>query len=101
MPCGIYIALTSSHVNVSDHNPKHLYGIYERIRKKTPFSYTALTLQLVIVEVWLYIVSFSILRAESASFGCKAKLRGAQDLQLPAEVAILQKSARPHHTYST
>jgi hypothetical protein len=89
VPCGKRIVVTSSHVNVSDHNPMHLYGTYERIRKKNPFSYTALTLQLVIVEVWLYIVSFSILRAESASFGCKAKLRGARELQLPAEVAIL------------
>jgi hypothetical protein len=37
----------------------------------------------------LYIVSFGISRAEFASFGHEAKLHGARELQLPAEVAIL------------
>jgi hypothetical protein len=58
VPCGKHIVVTSSHVNVSDHNPRHLYGTYGRIRVSDPVCRPAITLQLLIVEVWLYIVFF-------------------------------------------
>jgi hypothetical protein len=89
VPCGICLVLTSSHVNVSDHNLEHLYGTYERIRANNPVCRTITTLQLLIVEVWLYMGFFSIERDEIASFCRETKLRVVQELQVPAHEAVL------------
>ena len=89
MPCGICFTVTSSHVNVSAHNLGHLYGTYGRIRGNNPISSLATTLQLVILNGWLYKVFFSILRAGLASFDREAKLVGDKELQVPADKAII------------
>jgi hypothetical protein len=89
VPCGICLVLTSSHVNASDHNLEHLYDTYERIRANNPVCRTFTTLQLLIVEVWVYIVFLSIERDEIASFGRETKLRVVQELQVPAHEAVL------------
>ena len=60
VPCGKRIVVTSSHVNVSAHNLSYLYGTYGRIRVIDPIFMPPTTLQLVIVEVCLYIVFFCI-----------------------------------------
>jgi hypothetical protein len=92
VPCGIYITLTSSHVNMSDHNPKHLYGIYERIRKNNPCSWRALTLQLLIVEVWLYIRIYNMKTNKIASIDCISWLQRVKELQVPADKQFYKKN---------
>jgi hypothetical protein len=90
VPCGERIIVTSSHVNVSDHNLKHMYGSYGRILESNPVIMRATTLQQVIVEVWLYIHFFSFLSDEFASFDREANFLRLKELQLPADEAIFQ-----------
>jgi len=73
----------SSHVNVSAHNLWNLYGTYRRIRVTNPCCSPSTTFQLVIVELLLYILFFSILREEYASFGREQILGLVAELQLP------------------
>ena len=51
VPCGKFIVVTSSHVDVSDHNPKVVYGAYEQVRHQYPPHQANFILQLVIIEV--------------------------------------------------
>jgi hypothetical protein len=75
----------STHVdNVSAHNPTQgcvvVYSVYERLRPKHPLPRIKITFQLAIVEVWLCIKFFSIIRAKFASFGREVKGRLVQEL---------------------
>jgi hypothetical protein len=51
VPCGKFIIVTSSHVDMSDHNPKVVYGAYEQVRHRYPPHQANFILQLVIIEV--------------------------------------------------
>ena len=84
VPCGICIALTSSHVNVSAHNPTQFHGIYERIQQHNSSCCTARTLQLIIVEVWLYIISCHK-QMINCLFYFASWLWRVEELQLPAD----------------
>jgi hypothetical protein len=61
VPCGFCSAVTSSHVNVSEHNLTVVYGAYEGLRGQHPILMNIISLQLDTVEVWLYIEVFNIL----------------------------------------
>ncbi len=60
VPCGKFIIVTPSHVNVSAHNLRPLYGTYGRIRVNNPICRPPTTLQLVMVDHKLYNINFSV-----------------------------------------
>jgi hypothetical protein len=101
VPCGKYIVVTSSHVNVSDHNLGHLYGTYGRIWVNKPICRPAITLQLLIVEVWLHIVFFHFKEPNLPLWVVNQNSAGFRSCKFRQMRQFYKKTAGPRGTFFT